>query len=29
MGSGKVDFRTVTELVKTKLAAAKKNKEKN
>ncbi|UCH96364.1 MAG: AMP-binding protein [Candidatus Aminicenantes bacterium] len=29
MGSGKVDFRKVTELVKTKLAAADKNKEKN
>ena len=29
MGSGKVDFRTVTELVKTKLAAIEKNKEKN
>jgi acyl-[acyl-carrier-protein]-phospholipid O-acyltransferase/long-chain-fatty-acid--[acyl-carrier-protein] ligase len=29
MGSGKVDFRTVTELVKTKLAALEKNKEKD
>jgi acyl-[acyl-carrier-protein]-phospholipid O-acyltransferase/long-chain-fatty-acid--[acyl-carrier-protein] ligase len=29
MGSGKVDFRTVTELVKTKLAAAEKNKKNN
>ena len=29
MGSGKVDFRAVTELVKTKLAAVEKNKEKN
>lgn len=29
MGSGKVDFRKVTEIVKTKLAAANKNKEKN
>jgi acyl-[acyl-carrier-protein]-phospholipid O-acyltransferase/long-chain-fatty-acid--[acyl-carrier-protein] ligase len=28
MGSGKVDFRTATELVKTKLAALEKNKEK-